>query len=141
MSTIHVPALSALAEQLSRPNVHLARMGWEFRSVEVDSVSRRVDAQAHHSSGRWVHLRIEDRGATLERWQRETPLNRPRWGGPSCTQVEDTFLGRIHLPGGVQSAMRALADYMSDHAEVTRQLGRDTVRPALAAFLAVEADS
>lgn len=130
------PALTALAAQLALPNARLARLGWEFRAIEVDAVARRVDVQAHHTSGRWVHLRIEDRGATLERWQRAVSLRRPAgYGAVSCEQVEDVFLGRLYIANKVQGAMRALADYMSDHADVTRQLGRDAVRPALTAFL------
>lgn len=131
--------LVVLAAQLALPNARLARLGWELRAVDVDSVARRVNVQAHHTSGRWVHLRLEDRGATLERWQRSTTLHRPSDGyGPAREHVEDVFLGRIRLPSGVAGAMRAFADYMADHSEVTRMLGRDSLRPALAAFLAVE---
>lgn len=129
------PYQVALVEAVVPAASGLARIGWELRVVEVDLVARRVDVQAHHESGRWVHLRIEDRGAILERWQRETPLARPQGGGPSCNQVVDTFLGRVHVSTGARSAMRALADYMSDHAHVGRQVGRDFLRPVLAGLL------
>lgn len=103
-----------LAAQLTVSTIHLARLGWELRSVEVDSVARRVDVQAHHTSGRWVHLRISDRGATLERWQRSVSTVS---GGrvPTYDRVDDQFLGRAHITGGVSDAMRALVDYLVDN--------------------------
>lgn len=130
--------LAVLARGLAGATAALSRLGWELRAVEVDEVARRVDVQVHHTGGRWVHLRITDRGAELERWQRSASCERPSYLKKRAyvsERVVDTFLGRTRIASGPQGALRTLADYLADNTGASRALARDALRPALAAYL------
>lgn len=135
--------LAKLAGGLAAAAPALARIGWELHFVDVDEVARRVDVRAHHVGGRWVHLRITDCGADLERWQRRSWLGRPEGAGrvPSTTQVEDFFMGRTRIASGPQGALRALAEYLADNTGASRTIARDALRPALAAYLTQTEDA
>lgn len=132
--------LTSMALAIETTSRMLAVLGWEVRAVEVDAVRGRVDITLARHDGRWVHLRADERGATVDRWSRSFRTGKGqglKTGArvPMSDHVEDFFLGRIKAPTMV-AGFRALAEYVGDNQATSLPPGaaREALRPFLGAI-------